>query len=260
MAKYLKKFTTHAQYNDYITGNNVILPNVSLCDDRQEIHYNPEPFVNGYEYVDLGLPSGTLWAVHNIGSSGEIYPGTFFQWGDVEGTDVDAITYSEWGTYRFSDNGASGDPRLTKYCTDASYGANNFVDNKYVLDLTDDAAHAIMGGPWHMPTEAQWNELAAYQVVSETKTFHYENVVMNVEGYKVIGPNGNSVFFPKAPFIQAGGTQWVDESACLWSTVKDSSGYDDYATYYSIDDTDGIQKQENVAERAASMQIRGVIG
>ena len=41
MAKYLKFFETHSAYNTYITGNDKILPNVSYCEDNNDVHYNP---------------------------------------------------------------------------------------------------------------------------------------------------------------------------------------------------------------------------
>ena len=42
---------------------------------------------NGYEYVDLGLPSGTLWAACNVGASKPSDDGQYFQWGDTQGLD-----------------------------------------------------------------------------------------------------------------------------------------------------------------------------
>ena len=41
MKEYIKLFETHSQYNAYITGNSKILPNVSYCEDNDEVHYNP---------------------------------------------------------------------------------------------------------------------------------------------------------------------------------------------------------------------------
>ena len=65
--KYLKAFNTHSEYQTYINGGNTVLPNVSICRNEGDVHYNTfDPF-NGHEYVDLGLPSGTLWATCNIG-------------------------------------------------------------------------------------------------------------------------------------------------------------------------------------------------
>ena len=62
MGKYLKKFENHSDYKTYIDGQDAILPNVSLCEDQNDIHYNPivPPITitkfflrtaNGYEWI-----------------------------------------------------------------------------------------------------------------------------------------------------------------------------------------------------------------
>ena len=56
--KYIKKFDRHADYEAYINGGGAVLPNVSYCVDRNEVHFNPYDPYNGHEYIDLGLPSG----------------------------------------------------------------------------------------------------------------------------------------------------------------------------------------------------------
>lgn len=101
-----------------------------------------------YEYVDLGLPSGTLWAKMNVGAKSETDYGLYFAWGETEGYTASQVGTDKqftWADYKFgtSDN-------LTKY---------NSTDNKVVLDAEDDAAAFNMGGEWHMPTAEQYKEL-----------------------------------------------------------------------------------------------------
>ena len=110
--------------------------------------------IDGYEYVDLGLPSGTLWAKMNVGASSEKDAGLYFAWGETTG-----YTASQVGTgegqkaftrrdYKFD---PSGDGKtFTKY---------NATDGKTTLDSEDDAANVNMGGDWHMPTNEQIIEL-----------------------------------------------------------------------------------------------------
>lgn len=125
----------------------------------------PEPLV--YNAIDLGLPSGTLWADRNVGATAPEENGLFFQWGDTIGYTVEQVgtgegkKYFAWGDYRFSGEGAiDNNPQLKKYCDNTRYGQNNtFVDSKSVLDLEDDAARANMNGVWLMPTEEQISEL-----------------------------------------------------------------------------------------------------
>jgi hypothetical protein len=75
---------------------------------------------------------------------------------------------------------------MTKYCTDSDYGT---VDNKTVLDPEDDVAHVKWGGSWRMPTAEELLELSS-------KCLWEWTTLNDVNGYKITGPNGNSVFLP----------------------------------------------------------------
>ena len=134
----------------------------------------------GYTWIDLGLPSGTKWATTNVGASTPEGYGNYYAWGETEPKD-----YYSWSTYKWC-NGSYDN--LTKYCTDSNYGK---VDNKIVLDLEDDAAHANWGGAWRMPTLEEQQELLNNCTWTWTK-------VNGVNGYTVTGPNGNSIFLPAA--------------------------------------------------------------
>ena len=131
-----------------------------------------------YNLVDLGLPSGTLWADRNVGADSPEASGNYFAWGETESKD----NYN-WSSYKWC-NGTSD--AITKYCYDSSSGT---VDNKTVLDLDDDAAYVNMGTEWRMPTEAEYSELHS----ECTWNWTTQN---GVNGYKVTGPNGNSIFLP----------------------------------------------------------------
>lgn len=146
--KYLKKFATHEQYLAYINGSDALLPNVSLCVNKDDVHYNPyvSPY-NGQDYIDLSLPSGTIWAKMNVGANSITDSGLLFAWGETTGYNSQGHTFSE-ENYRFYDNND-----YTKY---------NSTDGKTTLDLEDDAAHINMGGDWHMPNTEQIKELINY--------------------------------------------------------------------------------------------------
>ena len=139
---------------------------------------------NGYEWVDLGLPSGLKWATCNVGASKPEEYGDYFAWGETQ----PKSTYN-WSTYKYC-NGSS--TSLTKYCTDSYYGT---VDNKTTLDLSDDAARANWGGSWRMPTDAELTELREQC----TWTWTTQN---GVYGYKVTskksGYTNKSIFLPAA--------------------------------------------------------------
>lgn len=94
------------------------------------------------EAVDLGL--SVKWAQRNLGAENPWDFGTYFAWGEIEGKD----NY-EWATYK---HGTSYN-QLTKYVSSVGYGLDGFIDNKEVLDESDDAAAQLLGNGWRMPTQ-----------------------------------------------------------------------------------------------------------
>ena len=165
--------------------------------------------VDEHEWVDLGLPSGTLWATCNIGANAPEEFGDYFAWGEI--VPKDAYT---WETYKWCDGTSTS---LTKYCTD-SYGT---IDNKIELDLEDDAAYINWGPSWRMPTLEQQGEL----VLECNWAWTTRN---DVNGYLVTGPNGNTLFLP------SGGSRGtnlfgIGEYGFCWSRTL--SGYRSYKAY-----------------------------
>ena len=144
-------------------------------------------------YVDLDLPSGTLWATCNVGADTPEGYGDYFAWGETE----PKTTYNI-STYQYANGTSMDDPQLTKYCTITHYGYNGFTDNLTVLQPCDDAATANWGNDWCMPTDYQWEEL--YQ--NTTNTWTTQN---GVNGRLFTASNGNSLFLPAA------GSRWDDE-------------------------------------------------
>ena len=127
---------------------------------------------NGHEYVDLGLPSGTLWATKPItNADGEPL---YFQWGDTEGWTAEQIQ--------------NGEKEFNK--TDYKKNSKYFIDGKIYLDLEDDAAHVHMGGKWHIPTVRQIMELTAN---TSSSTITQNNVSGRLFTSKT---NGNTIFIP----------------------------------------------------------------
>lgn len=137
---------------------------------------------NGYEWVDLGLPSGTKWATMNVGATKIEDMGESFAWGETE-----AKTTYDWTTYKWCNGSMSS---LTKYNTSDSYGI--FVDNKTILELPDDAAYVHWGGNWRIPTKEAVSELFESDYCTWTQT--YQNGQYGVKISSKI--NGNSIFLP----------------------------------------------------------------
>lgn len=144
--------------------------------------------------VDLGLPSGLLWATCNLGAETETETGLYFAWGETEGYATlkpgDGFT---WSTYKLCEGTQN---TLTKYCRSASFGA---VDNKTILDLEDDAAVVTTGGNYRMPSKEEFQELIDYTVSGNSDSLGW---VTNYKGSGVNGTlrkskvNENTIFFP----------------------------------------------------------------
>lgn len=168
-----------------------------------------------HEYVDLGLPSGTLWATCNVGANSPEEYGDYFAWGEVTPKE----NYS-WKTYKYCDG---SNKTLTKYCTNSSYGYNDFTDGLTELLTQDDAATANWGSDWQMPTLEQMEEL--YNNCTQVWTTQND-----VDGILVTGPNGNSIFLPAAGDFPSDYLYGAGKYGWYWSsslsTSKDESAYE----------------------------------
>ena len=188
MGKYLKKFENHSAYEAAESG--LILPNVSLCVQEHDVHYNPyvPPIIDGHEYVDLGLPNGTMWATMNVGASSITDYGNYYQYGKGSG----------------------------QYA--ATSGQSNYSGTENPLAATADTATVEWGGSWHMPTSAQCAELTA-------NTTYEWTTINGVNGGKFTAANGNYVFFPASGFYQNGIVYDIGISGFYWGSTTDHSTY-----------------------------------
>lgn len=169
------------------------------------------------DWVDLGLPSGLLWATRNVGANSPEDYGDYFAWGETR-----PKTYYEWVSYRYGD-----EYDLTKYCTDSSYGHNEFVDNLTTLQPSDDAATANRGSDTRIPTHGEWVEL--YNCTTSTW------LTMNgVKGRCFTGPNGKSLFLPAAGCICGNELYDVGGYGFYWSSTL-SSNDSNYASFFYFD-------------------------
>jgi hypothetical protein len=156
-----------------------------------------------HEYVDLGLPSGLLWATCNVGANAPEDYGDYFAWGETQTKDV-----YNWSTYQYC-NGSQY--TLTKYCTNFSYCYNGFFDNLATLLPVDDAATANWGSDWRMPTQAEFQEL--YN--NTTVTWTTQN---GVNGKLFTASNGNSLFLPAAGYRGSSSLDDAGSSGYYWSS------------------------------------------
>ena len=154
-----------------------------------------------HDYVDLGLPSGTLWATCNVGANSPEECGDYFAWGETT-----TKSNYDWSTLKYCED--STGIKFSKYITRSKYGS---VDYKNVLDRSDDAATANWGSDWCMPTQAQFQEL--YDKCNWTLTF-----TDGKNGFEVQGPNGNTIFFPAAGERVGTDRNLVGDYGVYWSS------------------------------------------
>ena len=190
--KYIHKFNTDTQFNEVYNGAGYTEPWVSYTEDVTRVDYNKPDPSNGHDYVDLGLPSGTLWATMNIGATKPEEYGDYFAWGETEPKDIYA-----WSTYKYGNVYNA----LTKYCNNSSYGKDGFTDSLTELELADDAARVNWGGEWRMPTSGQVQELIDNTTSAWTNNYNNTGVSGMTFTSKT---NGNTMFVPAAGTKDAG--------------------------------------------------------
>lgn len=163
-------------------------------------------------FVDLGLPSGNLWAICNAGARTSRDYGNYIAWGETIGYNEGYTTFS-WSKYKFC-RGASN--TLTKYCSNRSYGYNGFTDNLTQLLAEDDYASTFIGNNCSIPTKADWDEL-----IRECKWSKLDN------GALVRGKNGNVIFLPCAGYRSGVNLYDNGSEGYYWTSSLDVNSPDD---------------------------------
>ena len=188
------------------------------------------------EWVDLGLPSGLLWAKCNLGATTPEGHGDYYAWGETATKEV-----YNWSTYKYCTVDAEGSLQtLTKYNTSTTYGT---PDNLTTLQAIDDVAAQKLGDGARMPTEADWEELLD-NTTAEWTTLN------GVAGRKFTASNGNSLFLPAA------GNHYGSEGefGYSWSSSLDESDPDLAWGFYFVE---GYQSM-NGGSRDYGFTVRAV--
>ena len=216
------------------------------------------------DYVDLGLPSGLLWAKKNIGAATEEDAGLYFQWGDIQGytaeqVGVDKQFANDWSDYKW---GTSGN--FTKYTGS---------DSLTTLESADDAATQIMGSDWRMPTRDEFIELVdntdVYFVSTDgveiantytgSSSGYFEFPEANtIKGVKFYNKSDRSkyIFVPASGRAIDGSIKSAGVYGCLWSSSRKASNarsawYLSFNTYFGYG---GVNKNL----RCNGFGVRGV--
>lgn len=196
-----------------------------------------------HQYVDLGLPSGLLWATCNVGADSPESYGDCFAWGETE-----PKSEYNWSTYSYSNGSSSEDPQLIKYCNRSDYGYNGFTDDLAILLPEDDAATANWGSGWRTPTYAEWQEL-------------YENTTVNwttqngVLGRLFTATNGNTLFLPAAGHFLESGPYGIGSAGWYWSSSLNNAA-PNYAWDFHINSNDYYM--DYFGDRSTGRPVRAV--
>ena len=151
--------------------------------------------VNGHRFVDLGLPSGLLWAETNIGAKTAADDGYYFAWGET-------ATKEDYSIYSYKN---------AKY---------NSTDEKDVLDKEDDAAYVNWGSSCRMPTAEEVEELDS---CTWTWCSRVTSSGSSIDGFEISSnKNNNSIFLPASGYYYWDGLFGHGSECGYWS----SSGYD----------------------------------
>lgn len=208
---------------------------------------NPITHANGYEFVDLGLPSGTLWATKNIGANSPTEPGLYFPWASTTG-------YKDATEHKFDFNEGNtpyiDDAGINKY--QAKDDTNTGVhDDKLELDIEDDAAAFNMGGAWRIPSKDQFVELCDNTDESWT-------TIDGVNGYKFISKKNSDlfIFIPAAGFCDGSSLRSVGSDGFVWSrSLRPVGSRYAYDLYFHLE----YYYSSYRSNRYSGFSVRGVL-
>ena len=184
---------------------------------------DPTGYKDGYGYVDLGLPSGLLWAYSNVGASSPIEYGNYYAWGETETKE----TY-DWETYQYCDG---SELTQTKYCNDEGFGLNGYTDTLTTLESGDDAASVNWGGNWRMPTLDEMQELVDNCDTTWTSQNGLKGLLFTSR------TNGNSIFLPAAGYLYDNDDDGADFNGYYWTSSLDTE-YPSFAKF--LDFSSGV--------------------
>jgi hypothetical protein len=174
------------------------------------------------QYIDLGLPSGTLWATCNIGANNPWEYGDYFAWGET----TTKKSYS-WAFYQYADGNFD---KIIKYCNKSFYGNNGHTDKLKTLEKEDDAANANLGPDWCMHTIEQYRELMENCTSEWTYNFNNKGVAGRILKSK---RNDSEIFFPASGFKgDDGNTTNIGAYGFYWSSSLNTENPGNAALLY----------------------------
>lgn len=182
-------------------------------------------------WVDLGLPSGTLWAKWNVGANAPEEYGDYFAWGETEPKEI-----YDWNSYKYGYEDEEG-IHITKY--------NDYPD---ILQPEDDAATTNWGSDARTPTREEWEELWN----TCTSVWASQN---GVNGRCITGPNGEKIFLPATGYREDNELGYVGTDGLGWTSTLYIKTY---RSYYSRFDSEDHYVLHSMILRNSGQTVRPV--
>ncbi len=222
---------------------------------------NDEPS-DDHAYVDLGLPSGLLWATCNVGASKPEDYGDYYAWGEILPYYADGHSQDNpCSTWRIMTTGA-GNTDISKGYVWATYsqgGSSSFAEwtekpynSSNVLTSARDAATAVWGGSWRMPTNAEWQEL-------NDNTTNTWIMVNGVFGRKFTSKSDDTkyIFLPASGYREGTVVFSVGSGGYYWPSSLGSSSPSS-SVYYMYIGPSGVFPQNYSYSRYGGFTVRPV--
>lgn len=196
---YVRAFATNKAGTSY--GEEISFVTLEEGNEGEE---DEETKINGYEYVDLGLPSGLKWATCNVGASSQYEVGDYFAWGELKSKE--RFGMDNCPTYGVPMEDISGNVEF-------------------------DVAAFAWGSTWRMPTEAEFMELR------DNCKLEWTMIDNNTRGCFLTGPNGNQIYLPSGGFMTESSVDFAEDEAAYWTSTPDTftsdQGYSTFVYFYS---------------------------
>lgn len=243
--------------------------NIAYLNGAEDIHRRflyqsnvPSEPVVPYEFVDLGLPSGTKWATCNVGATKPEESGLFFQWGDTQGYKITLGEATDESQVHYSIE--SMEPEMKQFAGDFSdykfYNAGNGSFIKYndsdgltTLEMSDDGANTDYS-KMRIPTKEECEELLSETASAWTDNYNGTNVKGYIFTSKV--DETKSIFVPAAGIVVDGGAEEVGMVGGFWSSLLNRS---DVELAYNLFFSNSGFSEVLGDIRFLGIQVRGVL-
>lgn len=264
------KLLYHFQKESDFLANQINLPEtgIAFVKDAQTVYTHGKEYnflnwgeLSEYEAVDLGLPSGLLWANKNIGAETEEDAGLYFQWGDTQG-----YTAAQVGTDKQFDSGWTD----YKWSNSSNFTKYTGSDGLTILEPADDAATQLMGLEWRMPTDEEIKELVdntdIYFISTDSSevqatpngsdyfTFPEADSMKGIKFYRR-GDHSKYIFVPAFGYAFDDSVQDVGVNGLLWlSSLYTSNAYGAWFLYFDASEGGGV----DYGDRCRGFGVRAV--